>query len=316
MLESFELEKIFEVLHRYFPVSSEAEITLEANPDDLTKEKILQLKSSPVNRLSIGVQSFLEKDLRWMNRSHNAQQAVESINHAQNSGFENISLDLIYGLPDSLNTEWEENIGRALEIGVQHLSCYCLTVEPKTALAHFISLGKSRPVNEEQAAQQFEILMKKMKEHQWLHYEISNFSFSERFISKHNSSYWRRKKYLGLGPSAHSFDGTSRQWNVAGIHQYIESISKDKVPFEKEILDEGQVVNEKIMTELRTMWGLSISDFGLGISDLLKGKSKPFVEDGFVELNSDSLILTDEGKLIADKIILELMIEEFEVSRA
>jgi oxygen-independent coproporphyrinogen-3 oxidase len=318
LLSDSELKKIFDSLLHHFTITSSAEITLEANPDDLSEEKLLSLKNSPINRLSIGVQSFFEKDLQWMNRAHKAAQALTCVKRAQDAGFNNITIDLMYGLPNSTNDEWEENIEQAFELNVQHLSCYSLTVEPRTALAHFIAVGKSKHVNEEQAAQQFEILMKKIKEHDWLHYEISNFATEEKFISQHNSSYWKGKKYLGLGPSAHSFNETSRQWNIANNHKYIESITNGIVPFEKEELTEVQKVNEQIMTRLRTIWGLKISDFpmklsgqvGLTISDLLRRRSQSFIEDGLIVLNNGSLILNDRGKLIADKIILELMIDE------
>lgn len=309
LLSDFELRKIVEELSRLFPISGNAEITLEANPDDLSEEKIVGLKSSPVNRLSIGVQSFIEENLRWMNRAHNQQQALTCIKQAQGAGFENISIDLIYGLPESTIDKWEENLKTAFDLNVRHLSCYCLTVEPQTALAHFISTGKSKAPNEVQGAQQFEMLMKKVKEHGWMHYEISNFACSAKFISQHNTAYWQGKKYLGLGPSAHSFNGTSRQWNVANNHKYIESMSREIIPFEKEELTATQRINERIMTELRTMWGLRISDFGLPISDLLEEKSHPFIKGGFLKLYDDVLGLTDRGKLIADKIALELIFD-------
>jgi len=309
LLSDFELGKIIEELFRLFPIDSDAEITLEANPDDLSEEKIAELKSSPVNRLSIGVQSFFEEDLRWMNRVHNQEQARTSIKQAQDAGFENISIDLIYGLPESTIDKWEENLITAFSLNVQHLSCYCLTVEPRTALAHFISTGKSKAPNEVQGALQFEMLMKKIKEHGWMHYEISNFASSTKFISQHNSSYWQGKKYLGLGPSAHSFNGTSRQWNVANNHRYIESMGREIIPFEKEELTATQRINERIMTELRTMWGLRISDFELSVSDLLEEKSHAFIKGGFLKLDDEVLGLTDRGKLIADKIALELIFD-------
>jgi len=314
LLSGFELKEIFEELSRIFSINSDAEITLEANPDDLSEEKICDLKSSPVNRLSIGVQSFFEEDLRWMNRVHNQYQARTCVKLAQDAGFENISIDLIYGLPPSTNDQWEENLETAFGLNVRHLSCYCLTVEPRTALAHFISAGKSKAPNEVQGAQQFEMLMKKIKERGWMHYEISNFACSAKFISQHNSAYWQGKKYLGLGPSAHSFNGTSRQWNVTNNNKYIESLSREIIPFEKEELTATQRINERIMTELRTMWGLRISDFGSPISDLLEEKSHSFIKGGFLKLHDDVLGLTDRGKLIADKIALELIFDAEEIT--
>ena len=311
LLSGDELKRIFEAMDRHFFITGEAEITLEANPDDLTPGKISSLKSSPVNRLSIGVQSFFDKDLKWMNRAHHAEEAVSSVKRAQDAGFENISIDLIYGLPDSTNEEWNENLDKAFSSGVQHLSCYSLTVEPRTALARFIATGKSKPLNEEQSAQQFEMLMSRIKEQGWLHYEISNFAAEEKFISKHNSGYWKGKKYLGLGPSAHSFDGQSRQWNVPDNRKYIRAIDDGKIPFEKEELTDVQRINERIMTELRTMWGLKIADYeGLRIADLLTERSRDFIYEGYLETINGTLILTDKGKLIADRIILELILEE------
>ncbi|MEO5675585.1 MAG: radical SAM family heme chaperone HemW [Chitinophagales bacterium] len=310
LLSEADLEKIFNALFNHFSISSNAEITLEANPDDLTDEKISGLKHSPVNRLSIGVQSFFDKDLQWMNRAHNAAQAYACIISAQDAGFENISADLIYGLPDSGNHEWEENLNKALSFNVQHLSCYSLTVEPRTALAHLISTGKNKPLNEEQSAQQFVMLMKRMKAENWLHYEISSFALENKFISKHNTSYWFGEKYLGLGPSAHSFNGNSRQWNVANNQRYTGSLSKGILPFEKENLTPVQRINERIITELRTMWGLTISDFGLPVFNLLRTRSKELASDNLVKADENSIILTDQGKMIADKIILELMLDE------
>lgn len=310
LLQESELNRILESLHQHFEVVHSAEITLEANPDDLTEETVAFLKQSEINRLSIGIQSFIDRDLKWMNRAHDAQQATAAVKRSQDSGFDNITIDLIYGLPELTHEEWMQNVEQALGLSVQHLSCYSLTVEPRTALAHFISSGKSRKLNEEHGAHQFEMLMKRMKQAGWCHYEISNFASEEKFISKHNSSYWKGKKYLGLGPSAHSFNGTSRQWNARNNHLYIDSLNKGVVPFEREELTEVQRINERIMTELRTMWGLRITDFGLRISDLLKKQSQPFVEQGFLILSDGTITLTDEGKLIADRIVLELMIDE------
>ncbi|MBK9730482.1 MAG: radical SAM family heme chaperone HemW [Chitinophagaceae bacterium] len=310
LLNQYELNSIFEKLYQRFDIDSNAEITLEANPDDLTIEKIAELAQLPVNRLSIGIQSFDDADLKWMNRAHNAKQATHSVQAAQDAGFDNISIDLMYGLPESNEEMWEQNISKALELNVNHISCYCLTVEPKTALAHFILSGKSKPINEEQSARQFEVLMKKMKEQDWKHYEISNFSSDDLHCSKHNTAYWQGKKYLGLGPSAHSFNGVSRQWNVSNNHQYMETINNGKTGFEKEILTPTQQINERIMTQLRTMWGLKLTDFAAPAADLIRDSSREFITAGFASLENNALILTDSGKLIADKIIVDLMLEE------
>lgn len=310
LLDENELAKIFEQLQRHFNIDQHAEITLEANPDDLTKEKISILSHSPVNRLSIGIQSFNDHDLQWMNRAHRGWQASKAIQDAQDAGFNNLSIDLIYGLPDSTDTGWNQNMDTALAAGVQHISCYCLTVEPKTALAHFISSGKSKPVNEEQSARQFEMLMEKMKRQQWLHYEISNFAIDELHCSKHNTAYWKGEKYLGIGPSAHSYNGVSRQWNVANNHHYLSAIRQGTIACEKEILTPTQQINERIMTQLRTVWGLQLTDFDTTISRQLHNNSLPFIAAGFATLHENLLTLTDSGKLIADRIIVELMLED------
>jgi oxygen-independent coproporphyrinogen-3 oxidase len=253
LLAPADLEKIFSALHAHFQIDNQAEITLEANPDDLSGEKISSLKKTPINRLSIGIQSFFEDDLKWMNRAHTASQSTDAVKLAQDAGFNNISIDLIYGLPGSTDHGWEENLERAFALNVQHLSCYCLTVEPRTALATFIKNGKSPGINEDQAARQFEILMQRAKDGGWKHYEISNFC-RDNYFSRHNTSYWSGEKYLGLGPSAHSFNGLTRQWNISHNLQYIQGIEKDVVPAEVETLTSIQRLNEYIMTSLRTMW--------------------------------------------------------------
>jgi oxygen-independent coproporphyrinogen-3 oxidase len=310
LLSDVQLKNIFESLHQHFEIDAAAEVTLEANPDDLTKEKISFLKSTEINRLSIGIQSFFDHHLHWMNRAHHAQEAEDCVKRAQDDGFSNITIDLMYGLPDLSDVEWEQNLATSFALDIRHLSCYSLTAEPRTALAHFISTGKSKKLDEEQAARQFKMLMQRMRERGWLHYEISNFASEERFVSRHNSAYWKGRKYLGLGPSAHSFNGISRQWNARNNHLYIESITKGVLPYEREDLTETQRINERIMTELRTMWGLKISDFGTEISESLKERSQRFIAGDYVELNEEVMLLTDKGKLIADRIVLELMMEE------
>jgi len=214
LLTKDEILFIIDELHKYHEIEPAAEITLEANPDDLSIEKIKELKQTPVNRLSIGIQSFFDEDLKFMNRTHNAEEAVSSVKASQDEGFENITIDLIYGTPTLTNENWEQNLSRALSLNVPHVSCYELTVEPNTALHSFIKKGKIGPLDEQKTAMQFEMVMNRMKAENFIHYEISNFC-KEGFYSRHNSNYWSRKKYLGLGPSAHSYNGTSRQWNIA-----------------------------------------------------------------------------------------------------
>lgn len=310
LLEENELQAIFDQIYKQFNISNTAEITLEANPDDLTTEKITSLLKLPVNRLSIGIQSFFDEDLQWMNRAHNSLQALQAVRSVQDAGFNNISIDLIYGLPESTIMAWDNNIDKALALDVQHISCYCLTVEPRTALAHFIATKKIKPADEETAAMQFEKLMLRMQESNWLQYEISNFACNEKHISRHNAAYWQGKKYLGTGPAAHSFNGTTRQWNVSNNQQYIRAIDIGVVPFEMESLNATQRINEKIMTQLRTSWGLNLTQFESSVTEKIIACSTPFIKDEFVNLEHQVLMLTQRGKLIADRIILELMLEE------
>lgn len=313
LLTGYELNTVFENIYRIFTVTENPEITLEANPDDLTKEKISELRRSPVNRLSIGIQSFHDKDLRWMNRSHNSQQAVESVTLAQQAGLSAISIDLIYGLPDSTNEEWQENLSVAFEMNVPHISAYCLTVEQGTALSHFIKTGKSHNISEEKSAIQFEILTKQMKENNFVHYEISNFCRGEDY-AQHNSSYWRGEKYLGLGPSAHSYNKKSRQWNISNNSIYISSIEKGVVPAESETLTLAQKYNEYLLTSLRTIWGCDFrkvkKDFGEKYFRLLQTFSAPLITSGALEVSNEILLLAPKGKFISDRVISELFVTE------
>lgn len=305
LLSSEELDTIFKALYNTFTIAKNAEITLEANPDDLSKTKLQQLKSSPVNRLSIGIQSFFEEDLKLMNRAHNSQQAENCIIESQDAGFENITIDLIYGTPGLSNENWKKNLAKAFNFGVPHLSCYSLTVEEKTPLESHIKKGKVKPVDEEQSAEQFLILMEETTKNGYEQYEISNFC-KPSFHSRHNSNYWKGIKYLGLGPSAHSYDGNTRQWNVSNNFRYIQSIAENKIPAEKETLSTKQKFNEYMMTGLRTSTGISLEkvrkEFGeLYLSKLLT-ESKNYLDCNKIILKSNHLILTNAGKLIADRI--------------
>ncbi|HHM20934.1 MAG TPA: radical SAM family heme chaperone HemW, partial [Bacteroidetes bacterium] len=282
LLDQRELDLFFDKLASNFPVSDFQllEITLEANPDDLNPKKIMELKNTPVNRLSIGVQSFFEKDLQFMNRAHHAGEAEACIKNAQNAGFENLTIDLIYGSPTTPDQNWEKNIEKAVYLNIPHISCYCLTVEPKTALAHFIKKRKVSPPDEEQAARQFDILINKLNKENYAHYEISNFA-KKGFYSKHNTNYWKGKKYLGIGPSAHSFDSRSRQWNVAHNIKYMQALNQNRPDIGIEILTPQQQYNEYVMTSLRTMWGINffkIKNMGQDIYFLKK--IKPCLEEG------------------------------------
>jgi len=258
LLEEKDLGVIFETLYKTFIFSDNVEITLEANPDDISSDTLKTWKKAGINRLSIGTQSFIERDLKFMQRAHTVKQAKDSINLAAKYGFNNITIDLIYGTPKLTNAEWQENLEFANNLPIQHLSCYALTVEENTILYHQIRKGKTIAPKDRKASEQFDILMEFAKNNNFEHYETSNFC-KPNYISKHNSSYWQGKKYLGLGASAHSFNGFTRQWNIANNKKYIESLNENKIPFELENLSETDRLNEYIMTGLRTKWGIDLN---------------------------------------------------------
>jgi oxygen-independent coproporphyrinogen-3 oxidase len=299
----FQIDKI----KKTFSVSDDAEITLETNPDDINEEKLVGWKEIGVNRLSIGVQSFFEEDLLWMNRTHNAAQAISSLQLAVKY-FDNITMDLIYGHPLLSNEKWKQNVEKVISLNIPHISCYALTVEPKTPLSKMIKEKKKEDIQQEKQAEQFLFLMQWLEDADYEHYEISNFA-KPGFRSQHNSSYWQRKKYLGLGPSAHSFDGESRQWNISNNNIYIESLEKNEIPFEKEILTPSQKANEYIMTSLRTIEGLDINKIPEAMIRELQSASKKFIESGKLTLKENKLLLTREGKLFADGIAADLFID-------
>jgi oxygen-independent coproporphyrinogen-3 oxidase len=299
----FQIEKI----RQTFNVSDKAEITLEANPDDINEEKLIGWKEIGINRLSIGVQSFFEEDLLWMNRAHNAEQAVCSLQLAVKY-FDNITMDLIYGHPLLTNEKWKQNVEKVIALNIPHISCYALTVEPKTPLSKMISEKKKEDIQQEKQAEQFLLLMDWLENAGYEHYEISNFA-RPGHRSRHNSSYWQGKKYLGLGPSAHSFNGESRQWNISNNNIYIESLEKNEISFEKEVLTQIQKINEYIMTSLRTMEGLDLNKIPEAASYELRAASKKFLEVGKLILKENKLLLTREGKLFADGIAADLFID-------
>lgn len=310
LLSVEDCQLIIKKIKSAFSVTADAEVTLEANPDDITEEKSEGWKKIGINRLSIGIQSFFEEDLQWMNRAHNASQATGSLQSAIKQ-FENITIDLIYGTPLLTNEKWKHNIDTAIRYNIPHLSCYALTVEPKTPLYKMIHQHKMQDINPDKQSEQFLLLMQWMEEAGYEHYEISNFA-KPGFRSRHNSSYWstgaggQRKKYLGIGPSAHSFNGTSRQWNVSNNNIYIESINNGVTPFEKEELTAGQKLNEYIMTSLRTMEGLNLDFVGEITSNKLLAASKRYIETGKMTEENNFLKLTKEGKLLADGIAADL----------
>ncbi len=312
LLDVEEIELLLNTIRQHYQVESGAEITLEANPDDITGEKLQGWKRAGINRLSMGVQSFFEDELRWMNRAHNSMQSVDSIRMALEH-FSNISVDLIYGSPLLTNSMWEENIGKAIELGIPHLSCYALTVEEKTPLHKLIRKNEKENVDGNRQAEQFMILMQRLRAAGYEHYEVSNFA-KPGFRSRHNSSYWKGEKYLGLGPSAHSFDGSSRQWNVANNMQYLKAIEEGKVPAEKELLTEANRLNEFIMISLRTREGLDLikvkETFGHPRASTLEKDLQRYASTGLLKTSGTCYSLTDEGMLRADGIAAELFVGE------
>ncbi len=309
LLKQVDLLAIIEKLRAVFTITGEAEITLEANPDDISAENLAGWKDAGINRLSIGIQSFLEADLQWMNRAHNAAQAYAAVQLAQQAGFHNITIDLIYGTPGLSDEGWIQNIETAIGLNIPHLSCYALTVEPKTALYQLIKTKQLENVDAEKQARHFSILTSRLASAGFEHYEISNFA-KPGFRSRHNSSYWQGKPYLGLGPSAHSFNGSSRQWNVANNSLYLKSIENNQVPFEQELLTPVQQLNEYIMTSLRTIEGLSLeriaTNWGQEKAGQLLHAAQKHISAGHMVLADHVLQLNAKGKLLADGIAADL----------
>lgn len=311
LLSRDELRAIMDTIRQYFLLKEGAEITLEGNPDDLTLDKLQVIKDIGVNRLSIGIQSFHEADLRYMNRSHTSQQAKNVLAIALKEGFQNITADLIYGTPGMSDSQWQENIMELANTGIPHISAYSLTVEKKTALDVFIRQGKAAPVEEEQSVRQFDILRDIASRYGYDHYEFSNFG-KPGFYSKHNLSYWSGEPYLGLGPSAHSYIPGTRQWNVAHTQKYILSLKEDRIPSESEILSPDQQYNEYIMTSLRTMWGAEkdkvAAIFGGKYYENMMRQAKKHLQSGTIADSGTHLIITEKGKFLADGIAADLFI--------
>jgi putative oxygen-independent coproporphyrinogen III oxidase len=310
LLSIKDLDVLFKKLSSHFNIVDKAEITLEANPDDLSDDYLRDLKHhSPINRLSIGIQSFSEDDLLWMNRAHNAIEAKACIEYAQDVGFENLTVDLIYGSPTTTDVQWLKNLKTVFSYDIPHVSCYSLTVETGTALHTMVKKGKAAPTDEEKSARHFEILMAEMKRYGFIHYEISNFAQPDNF-AQHNSNYWRGVPYLGLGPSAHSFNGKSRQWNIAHNTQYINSLNDKTLPFEIETLTPTQQYNEYVITTLRTIWGSDPSiisqKFGKNYLTHFNKNILQFVQNETVMTDGKKYYLTDEGRMLADRITMEL----------
>ncbi len=314
VLTNAEILSLIEAVYENFEVIENPEITLEANPDDLSEERIIALSKTPINRLSIGIQSFFEDDLKLMNRAHNSDEAQKSLAIATKY-FDNISVDLIYGIPGLTNEMWLENIETALRFGIPHISSYALTVEPKTALHKLIQTGKIAEPKDDVAQDHFEVLVRTLTDNGFIHYELSNFGKPDYF-SQNNSSYWLGKKYLGIGPSAHSFDGKSRSWNIANNMLYLKSISADKLPHEIEILTQQDRYNEYVMTGLRTIWGVSLEriekEFGKDYLNYLLNQADKFLIDGLLSIAENVMTTTAKGKFLADGIASDLFLVNLE----
>ena len=311
LLSKEELDMIFEKLYKSFKIDVDVEITLESNPDDLNYYKILQLKDTPINRLSIGVQSFRDKDLKYMNRAHTAIEALNSIKVAQDIGFQNITIDLIYGTPGMSNEDWKYNLRKSNALNLPHISSYSLTVEEKTPLYYQILNKNISPVDEQQSVDQFKILMDEMSRYGYEQYEISNFC-KDNSYSKHNSSYWRKDHYLGLGPSAHSYFGNTRLWNVSNNVKYINALSASLLPLVNENLNTQDMYNEYVMTSLRTKWGCSLIQiekyYPKFFLNYFKIQIKSHEMNGYVIEDKGVYRLSEKGKLIADRITSDLFV--------
>lgn len=310
LLDIAEVEKILSAIYSNY-TTAPSEITLELNPDDSTREKLNQLRSVGVNRLSVGVQSFFDDDLKWMNRSHTSKQAGSCIEDAHDAGFENISADLIYGIPNQPQKNWISNIDKMTAYAIPHLSCYALTVEPKTELHALIEKKLIAPLDEVQAGENFSILTSSLQEKGYEHYEISNFAREKKY-ALHNTAYWQGKWYLGIGPSAHSYNGVSRQWNVSNNAQYIKSLQENTLAFEKEILTETERANEFIMISLRTMWGLDLNEFRHIVSaaemeSFMRAADEQILQ-GHMEIIDEHLKIKAGSKFFADGLISELFL--------
>ena len=311
LLRKEDIDSILLSVRQNYPIAKMAEVTLEANPDDIRIQKLIDWKNAGINRLSIGVQSFIDRDLKWMNRAHHAEQALHCILLVARAGFTNFSIDLIFGTPGLTDQEWKQNVQTAIDLGVPHLSAYALTVEPKTALQKMIEIRKKENVSHEGQANQFMILMEMMQAAGYEHYEISNFA-RPGFRSRHNSSYWQNEKYIGIGPSAHSYNGVERSWNIANNQAYIRSLQQNILPAESETLNPSQRLNEYIMTSLRTIEGLDLDFVENAFSPgekarIAKQLEKRIDKDDYFQQKS-KIVLTQKGKLFADRIAVELFV--------
>jgi len=310
LLNEKELNELFELIYKTFKISDNPEITIEANPDDLNKEYLKNLRKTPVNRLSIGIQSFFDDDLKLMNRRHLAEQSIAAVKNAQNTGYQNISGDLIYGLPEMTSDKWEKNLQKFFNLRIQHLSAYHLTYEPNTVFYKRLKTGKLKEISEEESLFQFQLLNEKAKENDFIHYETSNFAKQGKF-SRHNSAYWQQKHYLGIGASAHSYNEISRQFNIKNIKEYIKRVSDNSNYFEKEILSNADKYNDYLITSLRTMWGSNINEiektFGKQFAEYFINKAKTQINKGNLLCKENIYMISEKGKFIEDLILSDLI---------
>ncbi len=310
LLNEKELNELFELIYKTFKISDNPEITIEANPDDLNKEYLKNLRKTPVNRLSIGIQSFFDDDLKLMNRRHLAEQSIAAVKNAQNTGYQNISGDLIYGLPEMTSDKWEKNLQKFFNLRIQHLSAYHLTYEPNTVFYKRLKTGKLKEISEEESLFQFQLLNEKAKENDFIHYETSNFAKQGKF-SRHNSAYWQQKHYLGIGASAHSYNEVSRQFNIKNIKEYIKRVSDNSNYFEKEILSNADKYNDYLITSLRTMWGSNINEiektFGKQFAEYFINKAKTQINKGNLLCKENIYMISEKGKFIEDLILSDLI---------
>lgn len=310
LLSERELHQLFETIYQHYSVAENTEITLEANPDDLSKNRIIQISKSPINRLSIGIQSFFEEDLKLMNRAHSVSEAEQSIAMAKEH-FSNISIDLIYGMPQMIKQRWLQNLGKAFDLEVPHISCYALTVEPKTALKTFIEKGLIPPVEDETAQEHHQLLVSETEKRGYVNYEFSNFG-KPGFESQNNLAYWQGKSYLGVGPSAHSFTGATRSWNVANNSKYLKEIEAGKLPLERETLSKKDRYNEYVMTRLRTMWGINLSEventFGKKYREYVLHQAELHIKNKLLVEENGFLKVSKKGKFLSDGIASDLFL--------
>jgi len=311
LLNMDEMNMLFDAIYSHFSIKTDAEITLEANPDDLSQAALINYKKLPINRLSIGVQSFFDEELKWMNRAHKAKDALDAIKRSQDTGLSNITIDLIYGSPTLTDQKWEHNLQTAINLNLNHISAYALTVEPKTALANFIHQQKEQPLNEEQTVIQFELLTNILEQNGFEQYEISNFAKNKNY-AVHNTNYWKHKIYLGIGPSAHSYNGVSRSWNIANNAQYLKDMDANNFTQETEYLTQENKINEFVMTGLRTIWGIDMTKFELEFgsinTEILTKKLKKLMATNTLFALNNHFILSRKCRLLADGIASDLFI--------